>query len=122
MIYLYSKLDDVKRQRVVFSSTCLRSTEGSSLVGGSGGILHQKIFKFGRYFQHLPGICLRKIDLKYENVKQLQVSIIKITESKENNSVHRLNRSGLTGPGKSAAPLAPRQLRLCNKADRIKEF
>ena len=25
MIYLYSKLDDVKRERVVFSMTCLRS-------------------------------------------------------------------------------------------------
>ena len=25
MIYLYSKLDDVKRERVVFSTTCLRS-------------------------------------------------------------------------------------------------
>ena len=25
MIYLYSKLDDVKRERVVFSTSCLRS-------------------------------------------------------------------------------------------------
>ena len=27
MIYLYSKLDDVKRERVVFSTTCLRSRQ-----------------------------------------------------------------------------------------------
>ena len=33
-------------------------------------------------------ICLRKIDLEYENGKQLQVITIKITESKENKSIH----------------------------------
>ena len=38
---------------------------------------------------------------------KLQVSIIKITESSENNSIHRLDVSGLTGPGGAAAPLAP---------------
>ena len=43
-------------------------------------------------------ICLRKIDLEPENGKQLQVTIIKITESKENNSIHRLDVSGSTGP------------------------
>ena len=52
-------------------------------------------------------ICLRKIDLDYENGKQLQVTIIKITESKENNSIHRIDVSGSTGPGRAAAPLAP---------------
>ena len=39
----------------------------------------------------------------------LQVTIIKITDSKENKSIHRLNVSGSTGPvggGGAAAPLA----------------
>ena len=44
-------------------------------------------------------ICPRKIDLEDENGKQLQITIIKITESKENKSIHRLDLSGLTGPG-----------------------
>ena len=52
-------------------------------------------------------ICLRKIDLEDENGKQLQITIIKITESKENKSIHRLDLSGSTGPGEAAA------LRLC---------
>ena len=42
--------------------------------------------------------CVRKIGLEYENGKQLQVTIIKITESKENKSIHRRNVSGSTGP------------------------
>ena len=50
-------------------------------------------------------ICLRKIDLEPENGKQLQVTIIKLTESKENNSIHRLDVSGSTGPRGAAAPL-----------------
>ena len=33
--------------------------------------------------------------------------ITKITESKENSSIHRLDVSGLTGPGGAAPPLAP---------------
>ena len=52
-------------------------------------------------------ICLRKIDLEYENGKQLQVTIIKMNESKESKSIHRLELSGPTGPGGTAAPLAP---------------
>ena len=53
-------------------------------------------------------ICLRKINLEDENGKQLQVTIITITESKENKSIHRLYVSGSTGPGEgAAAPLAP---------------
>ena len=40
----------------------------------------------------------------YENGKQLQFTIIKITESK---FIHRLNVSGSTGPGEAADPLAP---------------
>ena len=52
----------------------------------------------------------RKIDLGYENVIRLQVTIIKITESEENKSDHRLDLSGSTGPGVgggAAAPLPP---------------
>ena len=52
-------------------------------------------------------ICLRKIDLEPENGKQLQVAIIKITESKENNSIHRLNVSGSKGPGGTCPPCSP---------------
>ena len=52
-------------------------------------------------------ICLRKIDLQYENGKQLQVTIIKITESKENKSIHRLDLSGSIGPGRAAALFPP---------------
>ena len=51
-------------------------------------------------------ICLRKI-IEYENGKQLQVAIIKITESKENISIYRLDASGSTGPGGAAASLVP---------------
>ena len=63
--------------------------EGTNFVGGSGGILPQKIFKFGgseALFSALVMKCVRKIDLEYENGKQLQVTIIK-----------RLNVSGSTG-------------------------
>ena len=76
----------------------------TSLVGGGGGggSFSQKIFKFGgseKLFSALVMRCLRKIDLKYENSKQLlQVTTIKITESKENKSIHRLDLSGSTGP------------------------
>ena len=57
-------------------------------------------------------IWLRKIDLEYENGKQLQVTIIKITESKENKSIRRLDVSSSTGrgaggEGEAAAFLAP---------------
>ena len=57
-------------------------------------------------------IWLRKIDLEYENGKQLQVAIIKITESKENKSIRRLDVSSSTGrgaggEGEAAAFLAP---------------
>ena len=51
----------------------------------------------------------RKIDLGYENVIRLQVTKIKITESEENKSDHRLDLSGSTGPGGggAAAPMPP---------------
>ena len=46
-------------------------------------------FKFGGFETLFSAacheICLRKIDLQYENGKQLQVTNIKITESKETN-------------------------------------
>ena len=63
--------------------------EGTSLVGGSGrGVLPpEKVSNLEApksYFSTWREICLRKIDLEYENGKQLQVTIIKITESKEN--------------------------------------
>ena len=72
----------------------------------SGGILAQKIVKIA-IFSTCHEICLRKIDLEDENGKQLQITIIKITESKENKSIHRFDLSGSTGPGGAAA------LRLC---------
>ena len=53
------------------------------------------------------GICLRKVDLEYENGKQLQVTIIKVTECKENRSIHRLDVSGSIGPGGQLPPLHP---------------
>ena len=52
-------------------------------------------------------ICLRKHDLEYVNGKQLQVTITKITESKENKSIHRLDLSGSTGRGGGCLRLAP---------------
>ena len=47
-----------------------------------------------------------KINPEYENGKLLQVTIIKITESKENKSIQRLDVSSSTGPGG-----LPRELR-----------
>ena len=48
-------------------------------------------------FSTCQEICLRKIDLEYENGKQLRVTVIKITDSKEDNCIHRLDVSGSTG-------------------------
>ena len=58
-------------------------------------------------FSTCHGICLRKVDIEYENGKQLQVTIIKVTESKENRSIHRLDVSGSIGPGGQLPPLPP---------------
>ena len=87
----------------------LASVQGMTLVGGSGGILPppKLIFKFGgskMLFSALVMRCLQKIDLEYENSKKLQVTITKITESKGNNSIQRLDVSGLTGQGRAPAP------------------
>ena len=61
-----------------------------------------------RYLSTCHEICLRKIDLEYENGKQLQVTLIKTTKSKENKSINRLDLSDSTGRGwGAAAPLAP---------------
>ena len=51
--------------------------------------------------------CLRQIDLGNENGKQSQVTIIKITESKENKSIQRLNVVGLNRSSGAATPLQP---------------
>ena len=89
----------------------IASVEGTSLVGGSRGILPLKRFKFGgseMLFSALVMRCLRKIDLEYENGKQLQVTTIKVTESEESKSIQRLDVSGSTGPGGQLPPLPPR--------------
>ena len=65
----------------------IASAEGTRLVGGGGGGLRLR----NAIFSTCHEICLRKIDLKRENGKQLQVTIIKITESKENKSIRRLD-------------------------------
>ena len=56
-----------------------------------------------RYFQHY---VMRYVSENRPRIL-LQVTIIKITESKENKSIHRLDLSGSTGPGGAAAPLPP---------------
>ena len=72
-------------------------------------------FQIGRLrnviFSTCHEICLRKIDLEFENGKQLQVTIIKITESKENKSIQRLDVFGSTVPG-GGGSCPPCQLRL----------
>ena len=81
----------------------ISSAEGTNLVGGSWGYPPQENFQIWRLWNALFSIfheiCLRKIDLEYVNGKQLQVTITKITESKENNSIHRFDVSSSTGPG-----------------------
>ena len=80
--------------------------------GGSGGILPQKILRNTIFSTH--EICLRKIDCEYENGKKLQVAIIKITESKENKSIYRLDvclaqevQGGEGGGGRQLPPCSP---------------
>ena len=50
------------------------------------------------------------MDLEYENGKQLQVTITKITESEENKSIHRLELSGSSSPGEELPPPPPPRL------------
>ena len=97
--------------RVFVKGGIIASTEGTRLVRGYGGIVPQKIFKFGgseTFFSVLVMRYVRKIDLGYENGKQFfQVTITKITESKENKSIHRLDVSGSTGPRGELPPPPP---------------
>ena len=90
---------------------------------GYGGIVAQKIFKFGgseTFFSVLVMRYVRKIDLEYENGKQLfQVTITKITESKENKSIHRLDVSGSTGPRGELPPPLPLAPSLATALDYI---
>ena len=79
-----------------------------ALYGGLGVSSPRKVSNLEapkRFLSTCHEICLRKIDLDYENGKQLQVTTIKITESKESKSIHRLDLSGSTGPG-GQLPLA----------------
>ena len=72
----------------------MASAEGTNLIVWSGCILPKKIFNLEaskRYFQHLSW--------------DMSTTIIKITESKENKSIHRLDVSIPTGPRGAAAPL-----------------
>ena len=72
----------------------IASAEGKSLVRGSGGILPQKRFTFRGSEAVFSALFMRYVSEEstsnHENGKQLQVTIIKITESKENKSIHRL--------------------------------
>ena len=89
-------------------------TCGTSLVGGP---FPQKIFKFGCSKTLFSALVMRYLSEKSasnadENGKQhllLQVTTIKITEFKENKSIHRLDLSGSTGPGGQLphTPLTP---------------
>ena len=81
----------------------IASAEGKSLVRGSEGILPQKILKFRCSETLFSTLVMRDVSEEstsnHENGKPLQVTIIKITESKENKSIHRFDLSGSTGSG-----------------------
>ena len=70
---------------------------------GVWGYPPPEIFKFEGSEMLFSALVMRyvskKIGLEYQNGKQLQFTIIKITESKENKSTQRLDVSGSTGPG-----------------------
>ena len=88
----------------------IASAEGNSLVGGSGGILPQKIFQFEGSETLFLALVTRYVSEKSTsniNDKQLQVTIIIITEPKENKSINILYLPGSTGPGGVAAPPPP---------------
>ena len=79
--------------------------------GGHHRDCRWKIFKLGGSETLFSALVMRYVSEKSmshtENGKQLQVTLIKITESKENKSIHRLDVSSSTGPRRAAAPLAP---------------
>ena len=71
--------------------------EGVNLVGGSGGIFPQKIFKFGgskMLFSTLVCDMSPKNRPRIRKWQTIEVTIIKTTESKENNSIRRLDVCG----------------------------
>ena len=59
--------------------------------------------------------------LGHENGKQLQVTTIKMTESKENKSIHRLDLPGSTGLGGGSCPPCPPPVSYAS-ADNFKVF
>ena len=71
------------------------------------GILPRKIFKFGGSETLFSALVMKyvseKLTLNMKMANILQVTIIKITDSKENKSIHRLNVSGSTGPATALA-------------------
>ena len=75
------------------------------------GILPRKIFKFGGSETLFSALVMKyvseKLTLNMKMANIWQVTIIKITDSKENKSIHRLNVSGSTGQvgGGALAPL-----------------
>ena len=79
------------------------------------GILPRKIFKFGGSETLFSALVMKyvseKLTLNMKMANILQVTIIKITDSKKNKSIHRLNVSGSTGPvgggGGGAPPPRP---------------
>ena len=78
------------------------------------GILPRKIFKFGGSETLFSALVMKyvseKLTLNMKMANILQVTIIKITDSKENKSIHRLNVSGSTGPvggGGGSCPACP---------------
>ena len=78
------------------------------------GILPQKIFKFGGSETLFSALVMKyvseKLTLNMKMANILQVTIIKITDSKENKPIHRLNVSRTTGPvggGGSCPPCPP---------------
>ena len=79
------------------------------------GILPRKIFKFGGSETLFSALVMRyvseKLTLNMKMANILQVTIIKITDSKENKSIHRLNVFGSTdtsgGGGGGGGPPPP---------------
>jgi len=79
--------------------------------GGSGGILPQQFFKIGVSETLFSALVMRYVSEKSTSKMKMAnncVTIIKITESKENKSINRLDLSGSTGRGGSCPPLSSR--------------
>ena len=97
----------------------IASAEGASLVGGGGGggvggSVAYKIFKFGGSETLFSALVMRYVSEKSTWNKCEKTGVfstykcttIKITESKENKSIHRLDLCGSTGPGGQLPPPA----------------